>query len=416
MSDNDDCEMMVAAFFAHQQSLLTAVEVHQSQIDEMSALCESEGLRQLPESGLPRIRRYVKNSTHWEDMKNLPEKEFIKRYRLSRQLFYEVLEKIEPYIRVDEMASVEEPISPEVRFAVFLKYICTGDSPITVSDLFGIGKSTTYNIIYEVAEAINEVYNNDTTFHFPNTEEEFEEKSRNFFLKSQFPLTIGALDDTHIPIRKPDYDPASYRNYKGFESIHVQCVCDHKTKILFHHTGMPGKNHDSFVFRRGGLSDMLKQVPRKYHVIADPAYPLSMQLMKRYAGDCLPVNEEHYNYRQSRARMLVESLYGRLKGRFRCLLSPINFPDLNNVVNIVVACLVLHNLITDTNLDWFPGYCGGDDYENLMNEFHVTSRDSPAFPGRGMGNAKMKRDLIRDFLQNQISEEECIRILNMNDS
>ena len=53
--------------------------------------------------------------------------------------------------------------------------------------------------------------------------------------------------------------------------------------------------------------------------------------------------QKNFNYRQSRARMVVENAFGRLKGRWRCLLKRMDFA-LENVPNIVAACIILHNL------------------------------------------------------------------------
>ena len=41
--------------------------------------------------------------------------------------------------------------------------------------------------------------------------------------------------------------------------------------------------------------------------------------------------------------MVVENAFGRLKGRWRCLLKQMDFA-LENVPNIVAACIILHNL------------------------------------------------------------------------
>lgn len=54
-------------------------------------------------------------------------------------------------------------------------------------------------------------------------------------------------------------------------------------------------------------------------------------------------NQKNYNYRQSRARMVVENSFGRLEGRWRCLLKRLDV-KLENIPSIVAACVVLHNL------------------------------------------------------------------------
>ena len=79
-------------------------------------------------------------------------------------------------------------------------------------------------------------------------------------------------------------------------------------------------------------------------ILGDPAYPGLPWLMKPYPENAhTTANQRHFNYRQSRARMVVENAFGRLKGRWRCLLKRLDV-RLENVTNIVTACVILHNI------------------------------------------------------------------------
>ena len=53
--------------------------------------------------------------------------------------------------------------------------------------------------------------------------------------------------------------------------------------------------------------------------------------------------QKNYNRKLSQIRVIIEQAFGMLKGRFRRL-KHIVVRDVENIVNIVVACCVLHNI------------------------------------------------------------------------
>lgn len=89
-------------------------------------------------------------------------------------------------------------------------------------------------------------------------------------------------------------------------------------------------------------------------IIADAAYPLLPWIMKPFPDNGnLPRDKSHFNYRLSRARMVVENAFGRLKGRWRCLLKQ-NEANIERMNNIVATCCVLHNICELFQEDFDP--------------------------------------------------------------
>ena len=79
-----------------------------------------------------------------------------------------------------------------------------------------------------------------------------------------------------------------------------------------------------------------------YVMVGDEAFPLKPYLMRPYPGQNLPHKKKVFNYRLSRARMVVENAFGILASRWRILHRRINLHP-KNVDTLVVAACILHN-------------------------------------------------------------------------
>lgn len=119
----------------------------------------------------------------------------------------------------------------------------------------------------------------------------------------------------------------------------MQGLVDFRGRFMNVNIGWPGKVHDARVFANsscfrdactGNLFPNWKKTINNVDVplviLGDPAYPLLPWLMKPYVEyPGMSDKERNFNYRQSRARMCVENAYGRLKGRWRCLLKRMDY-------------------------------------------------------------------------------------------
>ena len=94
-----------------------------------------------------------------------------------------------------------------------------------------------------------------------------------------------------------------------------------------------------------------------FKFIGDAPYPMRPWFYSPFKGekDRLSREKAFWNFIQSSTRMVVERAFGILKGRWRILLKRIDMP-LQNVPDIVIASLCLHNLCIlendDFDMDW----------------------------------------------------------------
>ncbi|XP_071943732.1 uncharacterized protein [Antedon mediterranea] len=221
--------------------------------------------------------------------------------------------------------------------------------------MFGIGISTLCTIAHQVVAALKNREFLQRYISLPkgqrldDTISGFEQKG--------FPQCAGAIDGTHLPVLGPSENKADYHNRKGWYSIILQAVVDHKFTDIY--AGWPGRTHDARVFAHSALPELaannngllfsaeknkqLSGLNVPVCLIGDPAYPLQPWLMKGYINNNhLTPTQRHFNRQLSSARVVVENAFGRLKGRWRRLLKR---NDTSTIFSsdIVAACCVLHN-------------------------------------------------------------------------
>ena len=136
---------------------------------------------------------------------------------------------------------------------------------------------------------------------------------RDFEINWAFHNVRGNVDGTHIPIVSPTECPANYFNRKGWHSIVMQGMVNNVVSWL----------------------------------------------MKAFPNNAsLSCQQKTFNYRLSRARVVVEHAYGRLKGRWRTLLKR-NDTSIHDLPKLVAACCVLHNICEihgeNFNEEWLDG-------------------------------------------------------------
>ena len=186
-----------------------------------------------------------------------------------------------------------------------------------------------------------------------------------------FPQCEGVwVDGTCIPIVYPVLCPADYYNRKGWHLIIMQGAVNHLGHFINIYVGWPGRVHDARVFvnslldKRGQAGTLFpdskksiagKEIPL---VLGDPAYPLLPWLIKAFPDNgSLSQEKKAFNYRLSKALVVVEHVYGQLKRQWRCLLKR-NDVLVDHLPKLVAACM-LHNIceICDESFDkdWMQG-------------------------------------------------------------
>ena len=223
------------------------------------------------------------------------------------------------------------PISVETKVAITLWRLGTNVEYWTISHLFGVGISTACGIVYEVCQEIV-CYFLRMYIKIPQGHDAMA-VVEGFQNTWDFPQCFGAVDGSHIPIITPADNATDYFNRKKFPSIVLQAMVDHEYRFMNVYAGWLGSVHDARILANSDLFAMgeagtlvpnsvqtMSGVPVPVVILGDPAYPLLPWLMKSYPGVGLSAKHRKFNNRLSRPRVVTECAFGRLKGRWRCLL------------------------------------------------------------------------------------------------
>ena len=304
-------------------------------------------------------RRLVRNSGWWETVwTQYSDARFKKTFRVSKNTFAYLLTNIRHLLERQTLCEV--PISPEQRLALCLYRLGRGDYFYTISEMTGLGASTVCAIVSEVSSALIEcLWEREITAYMPKNEAEFLEKIHDMEQLWQFPGCWAAVDGCHISIKCPPGGLESckeYHNFKNFYSIILMSMVDAKYRFIWGSCGFPGNSHDSIIFQSTEIwnkiqeKDYLPLIAKNVGdcelppvLLADSAFPLKPWLLKPYSNAVLTPKQRNFNYRLSRARMVVESAYGMLKGRWRVLLRKCECST-DQVKMVTLACMVLHNV------------------------------------------------------------------------
>ena len=111
---------------------------------------------------------------------------------------------------------------------------------------FRISKSAVSVIVIEVCVAIWETLQIEH-MNLPHIEK-FNQISKEFDEKWNFPHCIGSIDGKHIRIKCPSKSGSMYFNYKHFYSIVLMAVADANYKFTMVDVGAYGKDSDGGVF------------------------------------------------------------------------------------------------------------------------------------------------------------------------
>ena len=249
-------------------------------------------------------------------------------------------------------------------------FLATGDSYKGLEARFRMGLPTVHCCINETCKALWDVLQPEVMRGPPR--KDWEKIEEGFRYRWHFPNCLGALDGKHISITQRPESGSLFYNYKGYYSTNLLALVDSNYRFIYVDVGEYGSNSDGNVFKyskfgKGYMQYKLDVPPNKrlpnypqegpmpHVIVGDEAFPLLHNLMRPFPGKgegTLSKEDAIFNYRLSRARMVVENAFGILAQRWRIFSRKIPLST-DNVDKVVKAACVLHNYLTkDREIDF----------------------------------------------------------------
>jgi hypothetical protein len=339
-----------------------------------------------------------KNENYYDEV--IPRQDFgtfKANFRLSRQTFVLVLNLMgnsNHFAKRNEAYGGRNQISSEKSLLITLWTLATPESYRAIGDRFNVSKSTVYNSL-EVIITVILLELGPRFIRWPDENEKIE--IANNFSRYGLPNIIGAIDGSHIPIKKPTENGIDYFNRKKYYSMVLQAVCRHDLIFLDCDIRWPGSVHDGRVLRTSDMYPIGQELcGPDHHIIGDSAYPIKNWLITPYKNNGhLQPFQVLFNKILSKTRVKIENAFALLKGRFRRLKDLLDRNDDNAIARTVITCCVLHNICIMN---------GEDEIQQYIREGHNENREIPMIPGIGYNEndnaGVIKRNLLAQELWN----------------
>ena len=122
-------------------------------------------------------------------------------------------------IKLHRSTARSHSIAPTTQLAVALQFLATGTFQTVIASAHIISQISVSKCVTAATKALTSIA--PAYINFPNTTRQ--RVIQEYFLKKyKFPLVLGCIDGTHVPILAPSKNEDIYVNRKGFQSINIE--------------------------------------------------------------------------------------------------------------------------------------------------------------------------------------------------
>ncbi|XP_056842126.1 uncharacterized protein LOC130495088 [Raphanus sativus] len=297
---------------------------------------------------------------YFSETPTFPENMFRRRFRMNRPLFMRIVDRLSTeveYFREKRDALGRISLSPLQKCTAAIRVLAYGSAADTVDEYLRLAESTTRLCVEKFAEGIISLFD-DQYLRRPTPADL--QRLLDAGEYRGFPGMIGSIDCMHWRWKNcPFAWKGQYSRGSAKPTIVLEAVASFDLWIWHAFFGAPGTLNDINVLERSPVFyDIIHgQTPNvtfsvngsEYHMpyyLTDGIYPKWATFIQSIP---LPQGPKAvlFAQRQEGTRKDIERAFGVLQARFAIVKNPVLFWDKDKIWNIMMACIILHNMIVE---------------------------------------------------------------------
>ncbi|XP_051179362.1 protein ALP1-like isoform X1 [Lolium perenne] len=283
-----------------------------------------------------------------------PEKVFRRRFWMRRALFERIVHALgewSPEFTQRRDALDREGLSPLQKCTSAIRQLAYGTPADALDEYLKIAECTSVKCLKLFTEGVIHIFG-DYYMRRPNVDDV--QRLLDIGESRGFPGMLGSLDCMHWRWEKC---PMSWRGqftsgYKGAPTLILEAVASQDLWIWHAFFGLAGSNNDINVLNQSKLfvEELKGQAPIVSYRVNDRDYEHGYYLVAAFVKSIpMAQTEKHKLFAafQEGARKDVERAFGVLQARWSILRGPARLYDRGDIHNIMIACIILHNMIVE---------------------------------------------------------------------
>jgi len=292
------------------------------------------------------------------------DKHFERFFRVTRTIAERIVGicmRGDDFFKDSEDALHRQSICPYVKVLLCLKVLAFGVSPVAFIPYFRMGPSTATLCLQKFTKVF--LANDDIKKEYlsPPTIDDCHKLSELHLEKHGIPGMMGSIDCMHVGWKNcPVAWQGQFKNGKqSMPTIVLEAAADYNLRIWHTSFGHPGTMNDRTIwdqsslflsFLDGTFPDFSFSIAGEelHHLwyLVDGIYPEASRFVLSVKQPNDPVAASYAKWQEG-ARKDVERAFGVLQRKFQVLRKPLENWFLEDIADIVLSCIVLHNMMVE---------------------------------------------------------------------